>query len=230
VNGVRAAIRGTGEVFITLGVIVLLFCVYQLVWTNVSANAIEADARSQLEEQWSRPPTQTSTEKPARQLPEVAVAPGDAFAVLYIPRLGKTWAKAVVEGVTLDDLRGTIGHYPQSQQPGEVGNFALAGHRATNGEPFRDLPLVKAGDKVYVETEQSWYVYTVRSTEIVRPTDVDVILPVPKRPGAKPTEALITLTTCNPRWASYERWITYGSLTDEWPRSEGPPRELLVKG
>ncbi len=230
-NGLRSVIRGTGEVLITLGFVVLLFCVYQLVWTNVSANAIEAEARTSLEQQWSRPPTATASAQPGQgKLPPAAVSPGDAFAVLYIPRLGKSWAKAVVEGVTLEDLRGTIGHYPASQMPGQVGNFAVAGHRATNGEPFRDLPEVRPDDKVYVQTEKTWYVYTIRSTEIVQPTEVDVILPVPKRPGVAPTESLITLTTCNPRWASYERWITYGVLTDSIPASKGPPPELLIQG
>lgn len=230
-NGLRSAIRGTGELLITLGFVVLLFCVYQLVWTNVSARAIESDARTSLEEQWSRPPIEVSSPQPSQgRLPTPTVSPGDAFAVLYIPRLGKSWAKAVVEGVTLDDLRGTIGHYPASQLPGQVGNFAVAGHRATNGEPFRDLPAVRPGDKVYVRTQKTWYVYTIRSTEIVQPTEVDVILPVPKRPGVAPTESLITLTTCNPRWASYERWITYGVLTDTIPSSKGPPPELLIKG
>lgn len=229
-NGLRTAIRGTGELLITLGVVVLLFCVYQLVWTNVSANAIESDARTQLEEQWTNPRPTPSPSTPDGQLPEVAVAPGDSFAIMYVPSLGKSWAKAVVQGVTLDDLRGTIGHYPKTQMPGEIGNFAVAGHRATNGEPFRDIPDVKVGDKVYIETEDSWFVYTVRSTEIVKPTDVEVILPVPNEPGAIPTEALITLTTCNPRWASYERWITYGVLSETRPKSEGPPPELLVKG
>lgn len=212
---------------ITAGVVVLLFCVYQLVWTNVTANGREADARTQLEEKWARPDP-TPTPGPSGQLPEAEVAPGDTFAIMYIPSLGKDWAKAVVEGVTLDDLRGTIGHYPRSQDPGEIGNFAVAGHRATNGEPLRDIPLVKVGDKVYVETEDTWYVYTVRSTEIVAPTDVQVILPVPNSPGAKPTEALITITTCNPRWASYQRWITYGVLSETRPKADGPPPELLL--
>lgn len=230
-NALRATLRGVGEVLITLGVVVLLFCVYQLVWTNVSAQAIESGARSELEEQWARPnltPSPGSSEQGS--LPAVDVAPGDAFAIMYIPALGSGWAKAVVEGVALDDLRGTVGHYPKSQLPGEVGNFAVAGHRATNGEPFRDLPVVKAGDLVYVQTRESWFVYTVQSTEIVQPTEVEVVLPVPRQPGVDPTEKLITLTTCNPRWASYERWITYGVLTDTRPASEGPPPELLVKG
>jgi sortase A len=231
VNALRATLRGVGEVLITLGVVVLLFCVYQLVWTNVSAQAIESGARTDLEEQWAGPnltPSPGSSEQGS--LPAVDVAPGDAFAIMYIPALGSGWAKAVVEGVALEDLRGTVGHYPKSQLPGEVGNFAVAGHRATNGEPFRDLPVVKAGDLVYVQTRESWFVYTVQSTEIVQPTEVEVVLPVPRQPGVDPTEKLITLTTCNPRWASYERWITYGVLTDTRPASEGPPPELLVKG
>ncbi len=229
-ESVRTAIRGVGELLITLGLIVLLFCVYQLVWTNVSANAIESTARNQLEEQWSKPPPSPPASGAPATLPKADVAPGDAFAVLYIPALGKNWAKAIVQGVTLADLRGTIGHYPSTQMPGEIGNFAIAGHRATNGEPFRDLPRVKAGDKVYVQTEDAWYIYTIGSTEIVPPSAVEVILPVPKKPKVEPTEAIITLTTCNPRWASYERWITYGALTETRTRAEGPPPELLVKG
>jgi sortase A len=214
-------------VLITLGVIVLLFCAYQLFWTNVTADAHESDLRGQLREQWDRP---TPSASAPGQLPGVSVKPGNTFAIMYIPRLGHSWAKAVVEGVDLDDLRGTVGHYPTSQQPGAIGNFAVAAHRATNGEPFRDLPAVVPGDKVYVETEDTWYVYTVRRTEIVQPTDVDVILPVPRQAGVTPTKAVITLTTCNPRWASYQRWITYGDLTETRPKSEGTPPELLVTG
>ena len=69
-----------------------------------------------------------------------------------------------------------------------------------------------------------------RSTEIVAPTAVEVLLPVPGKPGVKPTEALITITTCNPRWASFERWIISGVLTDTRPETEGPPPGLDVKG
>ena len=51
--------------------------------------------------------------------------------------------------------------------------------------------------------------------------------PVPGKPAAKPTEALITLTTCNPRWASYQRLIVFGHLEETRPKADGPPTALL---
>jgi sortase A len=226
VSAVRTTLRATGELLITAGVVVLLFCVYQLFWTNVTADAHAAQVLGRLEDQWAHSDPSTAA---SPDLPSAAVQPGDTFAIMYIPRLGSDWATAVVQGVTLDDLRGTVGHYPQSQMPGQIGNFAVAAHRATNGEPFRDLPTVHAGDRVFVETDDAWYVYTITSTEIVQPNAIDVILPVPKMPEVAPTRALITLTTCNPRWASYQRWITYGELTQARPKSDGPPPGLVAK-
>jgi sortase A len=48
-----------------------------------------------------------------------------------------------------------------------------------------------------------------------------VIDPVPGKPDMQPSEALITLTTCNPRWASTTRWIWWGTLKDTLPKSSG---------
>ena len=36
--------------------------------------------------------------------------------------------------------------------------------------------------------------------------------PVPGHPEATPTQALLTLTTCNPRWNSSHRMIVFGHL------------------
>ena len=79
------------------------------------------------------------------------------------------------------------------------------------------------GDAVVVETATTWYTYRVTSTEIVPPTQLDVLLPVPGKPGVKPTQKLMTLTTCNPRWASYQRLIVYGELEEQQPKTDGPP-------
>ena len=111
----------------------------------------------------------------------------------------------IVQGVSLDVLATGIGHYPETVMPGEVGNFSVAGHRATNGEPFAYLDQLREGDAVVVETGTTWYTYEVTDEYIVQPTQVGVILPVPNKPEAKPRKALMTLTTCNPRWESYER-------------------------
>ncbi|MDH5277825.1 MAG: class E sortase, partial [Actinomycetota bacterium] len=183
---VRLVARTLGELLITAGVLVLLFVVYQLVWTNVQADREAARETSALQEQWVEQPTSKEFARPLRQ--------GKAFALMYIPRLGKKFEVPVVQGVSLDDLAKGVGHYPQSALPGRVGNFAVAGHRATNGEPFAYLDQLRAGDAVVVETSTKWYTYVVDDGYIVAPTQVEVVAPVPNDPQAVPTERLLTLT------------------------------------
>jgi sortase A len=233
-HGLRTTIRGTGEMMITLGLVLLLFCVYQLVWTNVEANAATAATGDDLREAWVATSPEPAPAEPAPAEPApvqpVSVTPSNAFAFIHIPRLAPGFVKPVVEGVTPADLAKGIGHYPTTALPGAVGNFALAGHRATNGEPFRDLDKLRAGDAVVIETADTWYTYTMSRSEIVKPTQTDVLLPVPRSPGVSATEPLITLTTCNPRWASTERLIWYGSLSDTQPKAAGLPPALAGAG
>jgi sortase A len=220
-----AVVRGVGEALITLGVLILLFCVYQLFYTNFEANRAQAKIKDSLERDWT-PPQHIPNAQP---VPDdfSGIDEGDGFALMYIPRLGRDWQKPVVEGVGLDDLARGVGHYPDSAMPGKVGNFAVAGHRATHGEPFRNLDSVKEGDVVIVETENNWYRYVIDRHRIVDPTDVGVVLPVPNQPGVKPTKKLITLTTCHPRWASTYRLIYWGHLESVMSKSSGTPPELL---
>lgn len=153
--------------------------------------------------------------------------PGQTIAVLRIPAFGPDFEVPVIEGVNSEDLSSGVGHYPTTALPGEVGNFAVAGHRATHGEPFAYLDKVGRGDVVIVETSTDWFVYRMDRVRIVAPTDVWVIGPVPGKPDAQPTEALITLTTCNPRWASTERLIVFGHLESRRDKADGPPPQLL---
>jgi sortase A len=228
VNAIRTAIHGTGELLITLGLVVLLFCAYQLLWTNFEANAAASGVSSDLRGDWdvNAPAPQASEPAPVPSASPTKPPIGDGFAFMYIPKLGSTWVRPVVEGVSKADLAKGVGHYPETALPGEVGNFAVAGHRATNGEPFRNLDLLEAGDAIVVETADRWFTYRVTDSEIVKPTDVEVILPVPNKPGATPVDALITLTTCHPRWASTERMIVYGQLESERLKEAGPPEAL----
>lgn len=219
-----AAVGVLGEVLITLGVLLLLFVAYQLLWTNVTAQRAADQATAQLQESWARPPAPSdgSGDPEDDDAPEARPELGDAFALMFIPRLSdKVWGTPVLESVALYDLARGIGHYPQSQLPGEEGNFAVAAHRATNGEPFRDIDRLKDGDSVFVETREAWYEYTLRRDQIVSPTDTWVIDAVPGDPGATPTERLITLTTCNPRWGSTTRWIWWGDLTARYDKADG---------
>jgi sortase A len=216
---VRVASRTLGELLITAGVVVLLFLAYQLVWTNVQADRAAQTQTTDLIDRW-----RGSSPTPAEY--ELPLPSGEAFAILHIPPLGEEYQVPVVEGVTLDDLAEGVGHYPGTALPGELGNFSVAGHRATNGEPFARLDQLGKGDAVIVETATTWYTYIVYSEQIVLPTQVDVVLPVPGQPKATPEKALLTLTTCNPRWASYERLIVHARLDSAQPKSLGPPDEL----
>ena len=222
-RGWRLATRTLGEILVTLGCVLMLFVVYQLWWTNVEADRAAAAATQQLQQQWQNDGRGEPTTGPEYP-PDLKR--GEAFALMYIPRLGKKWREPVIQGVTLDDLTKGVGHYPDSAMPGEIGNFAVAGHRATNGEPFAYLDGVRAGDLVVVETRTTFYTYRLDDWYIVPPTQVEVIEPVPNKPDAKPRQPLITLTTCNPRWASYERLIVHGVLIDTRPKSDGPPPAL----
>jgi sortase A len=221
----RASIRSVGELLITAGMVLLLFCVYQLVWTNLEAGRAQGKVSDALRQEWAGN---------GGNLPNGTVRLsksdfGKGFSFLHIPRLGRHFSVPVVQGVSLPDLSRGVGHYPSTALPGEVGNFAVAGHRATNGEPFANLDRVKVGDSLVVETRASWFTYVVDKVQIVAPTDVWVIDPVPGKPAQQPTRRLITLTTCNPRWASTQRLIVFGHLAATQATAAGRPPALAKR-
>ncbi len=214
----RAVIRGFGELLITLGVIILLFCGYQVFWTSAQANSAMKHENSQLREQWQGGNNAAGLDR---------FSPGQGFAIIHIPRLGEDYEKPIIEGTSLDVLNKGVGHYVGSAMPGQIGNFALAGHRLTHGEPFRNLDKLRKGDYVVIETADYWYTYQITvGPYIVLPSDTEVIAPVPNKPGKKPTKAMITLTTCHPWYSSEKRMILHGVLVDKQKRSAGPPPAL----
>jgi sortase A len=207
----RQAIHWVGEILITLGVIALLFVVYLLFWTNIISDARAHQLTTNLQQQWSH--SQPDTAFGPAPVPKVQA--GKPFAIMRIPALGASWEQPVIEGVTLPDLAQGVGHYPGTALPGQIGNFAVAGHRATHGQPFVDLNKMRPGDLIIVETQYATYTYVATTNPnklIVLPTALWVIEPVPGHPKAVPTQALITLTTCNPRWNSSHRMILFGHL------------------
>ena len=151
-------------------------------------------------------------------------APDEKFATVYIPRFGADYVRTVAEGVdTRVALKSGIGHYPGTQMPGEIGNFALAAHRTTFGAPFSRIASLELGDKIYIQTADGWYIYSFRSMEYVRPTSVAVTAPVPQQTGIRPADRVLTMTSCNPQLSAVERIVAY-SIFDSWqPLSAGVP-------
>ena len=143
--------------------------------------------------------------------------------MLHIPRLGADWEWVVLEGTDEDDLRDGPGHFSETAMPGRVGNFAIAGHRATHGEPFADLDTLAEGDQVVVETGTEWLVYEVTWSRIMTPTSLEVLAPVAGHPGLKARQRTMTLVTCHPRWGSTERLIVGTQLVTRRTADAGPP-------
>lgn len=154
--------------------------------------------------------------------PAAVAAPrrSQAYAVIRIPRLGLT--APVAQGVSKRDVldKGYAGHYPGTAQPGASGNFALAGHRNTHGEPFRYINRLRSGDRITVETRDAVYTYTV--DKILPQTgagDGGVVAAVPRsnvKPyvGYRTAGSYVTLTTCTPEFTSRYRLVVWGKLTD----------------
>lgn len=227
------------ELFLTLGVFLVAFLVWQMWWTDVQGNQAQAAIVKDLG--WGAIPPVTADPSatasasaapdPRRYTaPPVLDEPAKTttFATLLVPRWGADYQRPVSEGVdrvaVLDRLG--IGHYPGTAMPGALGNFAIAGHRTTYGKPFNRIAELKVGDALVVRTEATWYVYRVTSTEVVAPQDVAVIAPVPDQAGAEPTARMITLTSCHPMYSASQRYVVHGTL-DYWEPTSGPaPAEL----
>ncbi|RLP87988.1 class E sortase [Micromonospora sp. BL4] len=218
----RTGVRVTGEVLITFGLVVLLFAGYEVWGKSAIVDAHQNDLSQQLAQAWG--PTDDPTVAPSAT-PSVKPSPpvrGKPIAGLYIPKLDKNWV--VVEGVTQADIRYAPGHYPTSALPGQVGNFSVAGHR--NRATFWRLDELDDGDAIVVESKTDWYVYRVSRSRIVKPTQVEVVAPVPGEPDKKPTKRMLTLTTCNPKFDNYQRLIIHAELDRTQPKSAGRPAEL----
>jgi sortase A len=128
------------------------------------------------------------------------------------------WRFAIVQGTGLDQLALGPGHVPGTALPGRLGNFAVAAHRVTAGNPFYHLPDLRPGNTILIDTSVITYVYQVTRTERVLPDDTAVLDPVPGHPRHRPDQAAITLITCDPPWTGTHRIIVSGTLTDEVPR------------
>lgn len=215
------ASRAVGELFITFGVLMLLFVTYQLWWTNIRAGQFTGNEANKIQDSW------TKERQPG------AFEPGQGFALMHIPKLDVV--VPIAEGISKSKVldHGMVGHYAEGRlktaMPADKqGNFAVAGHRNTHGEPFRYINQLKPGDEIIVETRDAYYTYDMtRLLPQTSPSNVSVIGPVPPGSGFTEPGRYITLTTCTPEFTSTYRMIVWGKMVDERPRSKGKPDALV---
>ncbi|MDQ0991905.1 class E sortase [Streptomyces sp. V3I7] len=216
------ASRAIGEVFITTGVLMLLFVTYQLWWTNVRAHAQAGDETSTLQNDWAS----------GKRAPG-SFEPGQGFAILHIPKLDVV--VPIAEGVSNKRVldKGMVGHYGEAplktaMPDAKTGNFGLAAHRNTHGEPFRYINRLQSGDDVVVETQSKYFVYKVTSMlPVTQPSNTSVLDAVPRGSGFTGPGRYITLTTCTPEFTSKYRLIVWGKMVEERSRSKGKPDALV---
>ena len=224
-----------GEVLITAGVVVMLFLGWYIWLNDIVTGGEQQQAaevvQQELQDQYDR--GEALAERPTDPGdPVVSIAPpaGQVFGALIVPRFGADYVRSIATGVdvetVLNSRRIGIGHYSDTQMPGEMGNFAIAAHRNTWGGAFSDVDKLRLGDRIYVETVDGWYEYSFRGLEYVWPTGVDVLEPVPAAPGVAATDRVLTMTTCNPRFSTAERIVAYAVFETWYPRAGGPPSEI----
>ncbi len=221
----RMIVQVFGELLITVGVILLLYVFWQLYWTTfeVQGGMTERIEHFQAENEGKQEYTEVRrTDDP----PEVGpVAYGEVFGVLHVKKWGMEIP--IAQGTTPEVLNnGDAGHYPETQMPGELGNFAIAGHRRTYGNNFRRVDIMEPGDPIVVETDKAYMVYTVTGHRIVLPSETGVILPVPDEPGVVPTERIMTMTTCHPEFGNSHRYILWSKMEYWVSKEDGRPAIL----
>jgi sortase A len=203
-SGLRKALQGTasitGELLITLGLLVGLYILYLLFWTGVVARADAHADLCTLQHEWAA---------------SVSVEPRSAqpFATIQIPQIRNPEVWPVLDGTAQTELSQGVGWYPMSAEPGEVGNFAVAAHRRTWGDMFRYLNEVKANDTVIVQDGNTTYTYRVIEDPVyVAANQGDVLDRIPGHSGLTQPGRYITLTTCDPVYDAWRRLIVFGVL------------------
>ncbi|UUN28033.1 class E sortase [Streptomyces sp. FIT100] len=208
-----------GELLITAGVLLALFVVYSLWWTNVLADRAAAEDSNTVRDRWAGGPGALDTK--------------DGIGFLHVPAMknGEVLVKKGTDAKTLND--GVAGYYTDpiaSALPADrQGNFALAAHRDGHGAKFHNIHKLKTGDSIVFETKDTWYIYKVfKDLKETSKYNVDVLQPVPEESGRTEPGRFITLTTCTPIYTSDYRYIVWGELerTEKVDKDRTKPAEL----
>lgn len=114
----------------------------------------------------------------------------------------------VVQGDGWEQLKKGVGQHLGQQQvnPGEPGNLVLSAHNDIFGEIFRDLDQLKPGDEVILYTSQRSFTYLVTDSQVVEPTQVEVMAPTDK--------PVVTLISCYPYLIDDQRIVITARLVE----------------
>jgi LPXTG-site transpeptidase (sortase) family protein len=220
---IAMAVSILGELLITAGLVLGLFVVYSLWWTNVVADRKADKQGDKVRDNWAQDKSGPG-----------ALDTKDGIGFLHVPSMKNgevlvekgTSTKVLNDGVAgyyIDPVKATL---PMTDK---TGNFTLAAHRDGHGAKFHNIDKIKKGDPIVFETKDDWYVYKVFS--ILPETskyNVKVLQSLPKQSGKTKPGHYITLTTCTPVYTSEYRYIVWGELerVQKVDSARTPPKEL----
>ncbi|MFJ5774799.1 class E sortase [Streptomyces sp. NPDC093094] len=221
---IATAVSVFGELLITAGLVLGLFVVYSLWWTNVLADRKAHKEGDKVRDQWAQ---------------DAATGPGaldtrDGIGFLHVPAMGEGEI-LVKKGTSAELLNdGVAGYYTDPVKAvlpasGKNGNFSLAAHRDGHGAKFHNIDKLDVGDPIVFETKDKWYVYKVYAAlPETSKYNTAVLKAVPEGSGTKKAGKYITLTTCTPVYTSRHRYVVWGELVrvQQVDNARTPPKEL----
>ncbi|MFF8541595.1 class E sortase [Streptomyces werraensis] len=217
-----------GEMLITAGVVLGLFVVYSLWWTNVVADRAADRQADKVRDSWAQEPEGAGRDAPA------VYDSKNGIGFLHVPTMSDDDI-LVEKGTSMKVLNdGVAGYYTDPVKAtlptsGKKGNFSLAAHRDGHGAKFHGIHKIKKGDPIVFETKDTWFVYKVYG--ILPETskyNVGVLGKVPEESGREKAGHYITLTTCTPIYTSKYRYVVWGELVrkEKVDENRTPPEEL----
>lgn len=170
---------------------------WQYFGTNIVSKQAQARVTTQLENNWG------------------AEIDGDAIGLLRVPRFGEDFKVPINKTFSDKSLESGVGWWEEGAMPGEIGNFAVAGHRVTHGEPFRDFLNLRKGDLVEIETRTHFYTYKLRDNGTDRTVDFSVLWVLKSNPidrNFDATKPILSLMTCSELFHTRNRSVVFGDL------------------
>lgn len=113
----------------------------------------------------------------------------------------------IVQGDGWEQLKKGVAQHIGTPNPGQPGNMVLSAHNDVFGEIFRDLDRLKEGDLILLYTNLRTYTYRVKQTQLVEPTQVEVMGPS--------RDAIVTLISCYPYMVDNQRIIVTAALSEQ---------------
>lgn len=216
----RRASRGPGRIVayvaVLTGVVLIAWFAWQFYGTTWVSHQRQEQTVEELREKWSLDRVDSTP---------IRTAGGAALSIVRIPRFGDDYEVPVIEGTSEAAFDNGFGHFADSAPAGGRGNYAIGAHRVTHGEPLRDMPELRAGDKVIVETADYLFTYRIVTNSLTVPFDdgwmltADPVDPLERGmvPGARST---ITLVTCASLFHTDDRDVAFGRLSGTKARAQ----------